>query len=615
MSISSAHPDRLATYATDVGTSLGGAVEAARRGEAAFQRYLASCPDAAGAPGAAPLTARLALDALGSHASAVSTVGAAFAAADRDHGDLAARLDDVELSRRLVEHHPGIATGLLLAPLHQLEAAGAAVGRDLADAIAAGDLHGAGRLLIPLAADGPPDETFAAALVNELGHEALSDLTEGLALLGPDPWARPNLGLATLAALTTAATRTWDGSRRGITTLDRSLVLALTETAAGRSTLRALSGVPGHRPGRRFLTLVVGPLLARSGAATDTGTPLAAYLERNGVSPDQVLLERVAADRDLSLHLLTGNGADVMASIHARVTDPDGRAALAAVVATALDHPELGTPAGAGTRRVLVLGLATTLDQDPRAVDADLARMAAETLITDPETWTALASGRTDGDVSRPFEAIARHDESVVTAIAGIDLHERRVLADLAEGARPIDGRAPRPDPRYLVTDLVRLDELLADLHRGAEAADVPNDDWAWLAAGGHWTADRALELARADRRAQLVSSAVAPIVRRAVDGAHAASRGRPGTSADRLEDQRARRRRHAWVAIAEHPRFAGDLVWDVAGSSIASPGDLLDLGVDVAANADLEAWARAQPADLATWAEEQVLTLDRIGG
>lgn len=615
MTISSAHPERLQAYGDDLGGALAAALELARLGEAALTRYLAACPDAAEAPGGSPLVARLTLDALGSHGAAVATVGRSFARADGG-GDLAVRLDDVELSRTLVEHHPGVATGALLAPLRQLEEAGADAGRELAAAVAEGDLHGAGRLLLALTAEGTPDETFAAALLNELGPDALVDLTEGIALLAPDPWQDPSLGLAALVALTTAATRGWDVPARGTVALDRALVVTLTETAAGRTTLRALSGVPGRHPGRRFLALVAAPLLVHSGAATDTGSALAAFLERDGVAPDRVLLDLVAADRDLALHLLTADGTGALSSIHARVREPDGRRSLTAVVGAALAHPDLATADGARTRRGLVIDVIGAIGSDPRGADPGLVRLAAGTVLTDADAWAALSSTRTDGDVSAPFAALARHEDALVTTIAGFDLYERRILGDLADGARADAGGVPddRPEPIHRPTDLLHLDELLADLHRGAAAADVPDDDWAGLATGGHWLADRAEEVAGIDRRSRLAAGAIEPLVRLAIDRAHTASRGRPGTSADRLQDHRARRRRNAWVALAHHPRHRDHLVWDVAGSSIRSVEDLLGLGDDVEAGAELAAWARAQPADLATWAEEQVLALERTG-
>jgi hypothetical protein len=616
VTISSAHPDRLRAYGHELASALASALDLARAAEAALARYTASCPDAVEATGGSPLTARLALDALRSHAAAVAVIGDAFARADHGGGDLAVRLDDLELTRTLVEHHSGVAAGALLAPLHGLEEAGAAAGRELAAAVAEGDLHGAGRLLLAVTTDSPPDEVFAAALVNELGPESLVDLTEGIALLAPDPWQDPSLGLAALVSLTTAATRTWDGPPRGTVSLDRALVLALTETAAGRSALRALAGVPGQRPGRRFLALVVEPLLVRSGAATDTGSALASFLEREGRSPDRVLLDLVATDRDLALHLVTADGDDAVATIHARVGEPDDRRALTAVVAAALAHPDLTTVDGARARRGLVIDVIEAIGSDPRGADPGLVRLAAGTVLTDADAWAAVSSTRTDGDVSATFEAVALDEDALVTAIAGFELYERRILGDLADGARPgTRGAATdRPAPTHLPTDLVHLDELLADLHRGAAAADVPDDDWAGLAAGGHWLADRAEELAGIDRRARLASGAVEPLVRLAIDRAHAASRGRPGTSTDRLHDHRARRRRNAWAALAHHPRHRDHLVWDVVGSPIRSVEDLLVLGDDVEAGAELTAWARAQPADLAAWAEQQVLTLERTG-
>lgn len=597
MTTSSAHPDRLAAYRVELHAATRRADDVVADATAALHAYRAACPDGTGSPGSAPLLARSTLDMARAHAVAVGQIGEAFAAADR--GGLAAgpaRIGDLDLSRHVARHSPGLAAGVLLGPLRAQQRRGTAMGTAVTEALGQGDLVSAGRLLLDITDEDAADPTYAAALLNELPAEDLAGLTEGLALVTIEPWLDPAPPLERLGALHQSASVTWEGGWHHGAVLSPVLVSDMLGDVTGRNAVRALTGIPGRQPANAYLAEVVGPLLVDSQAATDGAvTSFGHFLADAPAGPDVHLLGIVGAEPEVAVHLVSGTEhPNALAVAHAR-GGPEVRDALGEVTAVALEHPDLATPENAFPRGRLLLDVIETAAADPRAVRPAMAEVVADSMRTDPTFWTGAADGPTGESMPGAFEAVARHEEPLMRLLIAIDDHEQTIVGDLVS-----------PDPRFGRSDLIKLDMVQGHLRDGAEAADVPDDDWRWAADAAHWAVDQAEDAA--PDQYQVAAAVARPVLQGAIDRAHRASMGDPGTSLDKVTDQQHRRRRNAWIAVAREPALADALVWDVGGSDIASVGDLDRLDGSAESGLALQIWADGQPSEVRNLVESLAL-------
>ncbi|CAN5910060.1 hypothetical protein BH23ACT2_BH23ACT2_19580 [soil metagenome] len=591
MVTSSAHPDRLASYRTALEAVARRAEDVVDDTTAALHSYRATCPDGEATPAVALVLARATLDMARAHALAVGQIGTAFAEAD--HGNLAAavgqpaRLGDLDLGRYLAQRYPGLVTGVLLEPLRAHEQRGTGTGAAVAEATRRGDIIGAGRLLLDATDPDVADPTYAAALLNELGADELVALTEGLALVTTEGPMAPTPPLERLGELHRAASLTWEGGWSHGTVLSPVLLAQMLTSATGRNAVRALTAIPGQRPGRAHLAEVVGPLLVDSRANTDGATTaLSHFLAAGPVEPDAHLLAIVSDEPDVALHLLAGTGhPNALATAHAGA-GPEARDALAQVSATALGHPTVSGPANATARGLVLTDVVETAAADPRAVRPAMAEVVAGSMWSDPTFWTGAADGPTGASMPGAFEAVARHEEPLMGLLIAVDAHEQAVVSDLVS-----------PDPHFGRSELTKLDFVQGHLRAGAEAADIPDDDWRWAADAAHWSVDTAQKFVPESK--QVAAAVARPVLHGAIDQAHRLSMGDPGTSLDKVEDQQHRRRRNAWIAVAGDPAFADALMWDVADSGISSMADLHGLDGSTESGLGLRIWADGQPAEI----------------
>lgn len=601
MPTSSARPQRLHRYASTLDEQAARVLGRVDTVSEALRRYQLAC---AGGPSlvAPHAAARDRLVQARSLADSVNRVADAFAAADSGGGTALSTTNDVALSDHIAAQHPGIATGDLLAPRRALEDHGRATGRRLRYLIANRRYRDAEVVLRELPDASTRDPGFGAALLNQLPPRTVIELYGNLSSRTVGGWREPGRSERILSRLHNAATHTWETPSLS-PSLGRDLVEELARTTNGRNTLRALLGTSALPAGTAYLDRLVVPLLLDHDAEDD-GLALAAGRSLTGADGrgdgDAAVLAAVGRNPVTAVHLVSaevdGHPVDDRVSRLYAVARRDAQDELAGVLDAAVRHPELAGQSHVVERGRTMNRIVEEVAADPGAVGEPLATWLAETTYDDSPYWTVRSGRGTDADRAQAtavFEAVASHDRSFVTATTGLQIRERRCLAGAVK-------EVPTCNP----DELGDIASLTDQFEEGAKRADRPEDRWNWAFA----VADRGLDLAQVAVPAGRAAKAVVrPIADAGLSYAHEQSRPGPGHRAAKVEAQTLRRRRNAWVAMAQDGDRADLLVWAVGDSSIHDVGDLRRLAIDADAQVDLGAWERAQPTSLQERVDELV--------
>ncbi len=608
MTTTSARPDRLREWSELARTNAGSLEAAGQQAHRAAVQLRAGGSDA-GAPSGPALAVALSAD-LTSLGLAVAEVARAFEAADRGPvPSPVAVADPVTLAARLWSHGRAGADEILLAPLRVRIDQARALGRRVAATRPIDRAAALGRAIDDLDAldrrpgGGSQDPALAAALIGELEASDLvgvvqdhgRDLRTGAAGDGTALVAR-------LARLVATAGRTWDGPSPS--PLDRSLVDELLAEPGGRTTLRTIVALGGGGLGSAFLAAVArGALVGRAGgSAVDAGHDEAiATLDAphqvigSGFDGDEALLAALADDPLVLVDLLGPTGADaapVGTALVNAADSPAAQRALADALAAALALPELAPHRASTARTALVGAVIRAVSAQPDRLGPDLARLLGATVIDDPGPWatmarepTSTADEATPADV--PLGALARHHETLVALLAGLETQERLLLRAALRGGDSAQA-----------AELALRDHTLvvAALERGAEVNDVPVEAWGAVFSVAAAVVPKATALLPGGPAVRLLA---APVAQAALSATRSSMHDEPGTSAAEVRDRRLARTRNVWLALAEDPNFGPLLNWEVPGSPLRSPADLSAVGSRADAGDVIEAWIAAQPVPL----------------
>lgn len=611
MGTTSARPDLLHGLAEGVGAHAARAHGLIEQAAASHRRYVATCPDGDPVP-PVELRARGPVDDLAGLAASVRQLADAFATADRGGGPRGvAVVDDVRFADHLATHHPGIAAGDLLDPRRELDADGRRLGARLRALTEDNRLTDAEGLLLELPPEVAADASAAAAFFDELPAPTLVGLVDHLAARSPGGWRDPTRALRELGRLHARATWSGEPGHRG-TSLDRSFAQVLTDTGAGRDALRLLLAVTARPVATAYLRPLLRPLLLDGrprdrGLGTATVAALAHGGARRSGDRDAGVLRAIARNPVVADHLVRGalvsHPRDERIERLLMLAEDDAQDELTALLEQTIGQDALAGPDHAAERGLLLNDVVAAVATDPDAVRLPLATWLAETTFDEAGFWEGRAGNDIGDDrtgLVSALAAVASHERSFATAVAGLEVRERTALGIVVE--------APPGEAREAVVDaLDRMDDLAAVLGEAAERADRPGDPWGWA----FTVADKGLDVAQVavplGRTAKLV---LRPVVDAGLRHAHEATRPEPGDRAEQVAVQQARRRRNAWVAVATSSEHREDLVWDERRSrpgAVTGPADLRRLGTDADGVVVLAAWAARQPADVRALVEDLV--------
>lgn len=474
---------------------------------------------------------------------------------------------------------------------------GRAAGRRLRYLLANDSYREAEALLRELPDASTRDPGFGAALLNELPPRSVIEFYADLTSRSVGGWREPGRGERVLSRLHNAATHTWETPSAG-STLDRALVEELAGTADGRNTLRGLLVTSELAAGTAYLDHLVVPLLLDHDAAHDgLGAAARSLSGADGRSEgDAAVLAAVGRNPTAAAHLVSVEmGGHPVKGRIARLYSVARHGAqdeLAAVLAAAVRHPDLAGGDRDVERHDVIDDVMVEVAADPGAVREPLATWLADTTSDDPDFWKVTLAPDWSTEAKRAqataaFEAMASHDESFSTVIKGLEKRERRSLAGAVKRAvkdEPTDG-----DLEELSAITSQTDQLM----EGAKRADRPADDWAWAFTAADIGLDAAEAAIPANRGAKVI---VRPAADAGLSYAHEKTKPRPGNKANLAETQALRRRRNAWVAVAQDPDRAEHLGWDAGDSSIHDLDDLKRVADDTDDRFDLHRWEKDQP-------------------
>jgi hypothetical protein len=578
--------------------------EAADRVDRAATAYGTACPDRPLAVGS-PRRSQRTVTATRDLTIEVGRVAQAFRDADADRHGPRARAADGTLSLAIAARSPSFgspsgssSTAALTGPTRAATARGRATAHAMVRAAERAGAAGAVRRLVA-AGDDARDPVFLASVFNQLGADRLQAYAEELAgsehrwYVGAGP-------LLTLAEAWAVATRTLDRPAPGAR-LDPTLLQALLAEPVGRNVLRALAGssgvASGGAYGRQVLAdLAFGPVLVDDDLSAARrlllgpdreGDPRAPVLRAIGLTPGAGVA--LLGDRRLG---------STPAQRLGRLLDlgPGAQVGTAAIVRQWLDDPTVQSTATTPRVRSDVLRvLYDWVARTPVArITEPLAQLLADTLATDLDLFVARVDTVRGGTPVRVLTAITRFERPWLTALLALEAHSlARVSATLHD---PPDVRLTALDDLHVLTDA---------LEAAAARSDRPGPSSplfflllrqvAGPLAGG-LTAGAP----------PVVGTVVRAGLNRAIDEWKAATAPEPGTRAQETRLHREALRRRVWVAVAQDPQLAADLVWTVGGpgpgasgvlgSRIRTVDDLLALDGGGADLDELAGWAAAQP-------------------
>ena len=599
MTTASARPDHLDEAARRIAAGARRLGDVAGRARLAAVEYHASCPDQpleVRAPTRTAFTMQDATDL----AADVGSVADAFRRADRSPASPLAVSTDRELSLVIAAHLPALGPPLT-GPTRAATDRGRATARAM---VAAAERGGASAAVARLSrrADDLHDPVFLASLFNELGADRLRAYAEELAGF-EHHWHLGSGPLWELAEAWAIATRTLDIPAPGAQ-LDLDLVRELLADPVGRNVLRALAGASGVASGTAYVRRAQGPLLlgpvhldADLSAAhrlllgpNREGDPRAPVLRAMGLTPGAgvALLgdPRLGPtpQRRLRRLLNLGRGAQLGTALVLRqwLDDP-------------AMQPTTTTPrARADVLRELYDWVARTpADQ----VTEPLAQVLADSVATDLGLFLARVDTVRGGTPVRVLSAIIRHERPWVTALLALEAHSlARVRATLH---RPPDVRLTALDDLHVLTDA---------LETAATASDRPGPSSPLFFVLLRQVAGPLAGSLTAGAP-PVVGTVVRAGLNRAIDEWKASTAPEPGRRAADTRLHREALRRRVWVAVAQDPVLAGELVWTVGGGGPGADGvlgarirgvdDLLALdggGTDLD---ELAGWTAAQPEHL----------------
>lgn len=575
---SSARPDDLHRYRSEVTRLHVWVGRALRAAEQALAAYAAACPEV-------PITrpplggAHEVVGSLRGLAARVGQVGDAFLAADGSTHHGLVRTPDDDLARVILRHHPGLANATILGSV--ADDLAVQVADDLALAALEGRTDLAERrAAVPAALAG--DAAFARAVLDGLDPDRLSVLVDLLARAATA--GRPSDDLRWLGDLFALGAGAARGGRPTAST--RSLLASADGRTAVRI-LRASSSIP--LPAATIEAVALAAAVHHPSSA-DGAHPFLVDRRSGDTGDDRILLE-AARVPGLALRLLTGDDAErpdrgrleslvasgstgsqrgLAALLDAARADPRRHAAhgglspaglelLHGAVAALAARPGAGLTTDAPSARLVASATALVTDDVELAVahtrapdDASERRGLADALTRalahaaeHEQTWAALVERLHEGRVEAIRHSIESGDDAALELAARLDA----VLTAAAE-------RADTPD-RRLDPVLGRL----ADAAGGYVERTYGPFGGAAASAGIHLTADRA-----ADELA-----------------------GDPGTAGDRLDARSAETDRVLAVVAA----LPGEVSW--SGSGVSGRADLEAAARRAGGDRVLEQWELVQ--------------------
>jgi hypothetical protein len=446
------------------------------------------------------------------------------------------------------------------------------------------------------------DPVFVAAVFNELGADRIQAWAEELA--GFEHHWHPGHGpLQTLADAWATATRSLDRPAPGAH-LDADLLRDLLATPLGRNVLRALAGAAGVRAGTTYLQRVRTDLLVRSAATDADLSAVHRILRGTGREgdPDAALLHAVGLTPGAGPALLADRRFGTTLERRTRwLLDQGANAQAGAVLILRQVLDALAPAADGATPRARSDVLRAVYDwvaRHPRtAVGEPLAQFLADSVATDPLLLTARVDTVRGGTPGRVLAAVTRFERPWLTALLALEAHSLARVAGTLHA--PADVRLTALDDLHVLTDALEAAAVEAD-------RPGPSSPLFFL-----------LLRQVAGPLAGAVTAGAPPVVGtvvraglgRAIDEWKAAAAPEPGTRGRETRLHREALRRRVWVAIAQDPRLAADLVWTVGGpgpgadavlgARIRSVDDLLALDGGGADLDELAGWAVAQPPHL----------------